>query len=233
MVNVDEATVAKLMREGKNFEILVDCEKAISFREGKLKNLNEVLATDEIFKDVKKGELASEHELQNIFKTINPEAIAREIIKHGEIYLTADYKNKEREQKKKRIVDIIKINAINPQTGLPHPAERIESAIEQAKIQINEHKKAEEQVQDIVKKLKVLLPLRFEIRQLHIIVPARYSGQSYNILNKFGKLLKDEWLGNGSLSAVLEIPAGLQEDFESSMNSLTHGEAEIKIIKTQ
>jgi ribosome maturation protein SDO1 len=230
MVNIDEAVTAKITKQGIKFEILVDCDKAMQFREGKLKDINEALATNEIFKDVKKGLLASEHELQNIFKTTNPEDISKEIIKHGEIQVTAEYKNKEHEQKKKKIIEIIRTNAINPQTGLPHPAERIKNAIEQAKVHIDEHRKAEEQIQDVLKKINSILPIKFEVRQIETRVPAHYASHAYSFLKQFSKLSREEWLGDGSLLAVLEIPAGLQEEFENSINSLTHGEAEIKVI---
>ena len=35
MVSIDKAVVARLKRNGKNFQILVDCEKALEFRKGK------------------------------------------------------------------------------------------------------------------------------------------------------------------------------------------------------
>ena len=34
MVSIDEAVIAKIRREGKEFQILVDCEKAMDLRKG-------------------------------------------------------------------------------------------------------------------------------------------------------------------------------------------------------
>ncbi|MDD5331628.1 MAG: ribosome assembly factor SBDS [Candidatus Nanoarchaeia archaeon] len=230
MVNVEEASTAKLTMNGKTFEILVDCEKAMDFKKGKIKNVSEAIVTDEVFKDLKKGYLASEQDLREIFKTANPEIISKEILMRGEIQVTAEYRNKERELKRNKIIEIIRTNAINPQTSLPHPADRIKSAMEQARVNIDEHRQAEEQVQDVLKKINPILPIKFETRQVQVVIPSKYSAQSYNVLHKFGKISNEDWLSNGSLSAVLEIPAGIQEDLEKSVYALTHGEAEIKIL---
>jgi len=133
MVDVNKAVVAKYKKEGLDFEILVDCDKALEFREGKAQ-LDDVIATNKIFKDVRKGLHASEHDLKRIFKTEDNRKIIEEIIRHGEIQLTAEYRNKLREEKRKAIINIIHRNSINPQNNLPHPPDRIERALEEAKI---------------------------------------------------------------------------------------------------
>jgi ribosome maturation protein SDO1 len=48
---------------------------------------------------------------------------------------------------------------------------------------------------------------------------------------KFGNLQKQEWQNNGSWIGVISIPAGMQDDLYSLLNSLTKGSAETKIIK--
>lgn len=229
MIDIDKAVIAKLKKEGETFEVLVDCDKALAFKEGNAK-LEEALATEEVFKDSKKGLHASEHEMEKLFGTQDNKKVAEIIIKKGEIQLTTEHKAKIREQKKKRIIDLLHKNAIDPKTNLPHPAQRIELAIEQAKIKIDEFKSAKDQLQDIARTLTPILPLKFEIRQLQVIIPAQYASQSYGILKKIGKLVEDAWQNDGSLLAKVELPAGLQEELESELNSLTHGQVEIKII---
>ena len=94
MVDVDKAVIARLKTHGENFEILVDCDKAIELKQGKNINLNDVLATDAVFKDVKKGERASEKELEDLFGTSDHLEISEEIIRKGEVQLTQDHMNK-------------------------------------------------------------------------------------------------------------------------------------------
>ncbi len=229
MVNVDEAVIARLKRDGEEFEILVDCDKALDFREGKCA-LEDALVTEDIFKDVKQGDKASENEMEKIFNTKDTKRIAEEIIKNGEIQLTTEHKNKIREEKRKKIVEIIHKNSVNPKTGTPHPAQRIELAMEEAKVKINEFKKAEEQVQEILSKIKEILPIKFEIWEIVARIPSKYAAQSFNILKTYGKMTKDEWQNDGSLVAIIDLPAGMSEKFENELNKLTKGEAEIKIL---
>lgn len=232
MVDVDRAVIARIRKEGNIFEILVDCDKALEYKAGKNISLSDVIATNQVFKDVKKGEKASENLLKQIFKTDDAMQIANIIIKEGEIQLTAAHREKIREEKKRRIISIIHMNAVDSKTGLPHPPQRIESAMEEAKIHIDEHKSAEEQVDDVLKKIRVIIPIKFETREIAVKVPAKYAGQSYSTLKRY-KLLRDEWQNDGSLVAVVEIPAGIQDEFFNQINKITHGDVETKILKAE
>ncbi|MFH1209795.1 MAG: ribosome assembly factor SBDS [archaeon] len=229
-MNVDEAVTAKLSISGNVFEILVDCEKAIEFKKGKVTDVNDVIVSDDIFKDVKKGEHASN--LRKFFNTEDKIEICKRIIKDGEIQLTTEYRNKLRNEKRKQVINLIHRNAINPENNLPHPLTRIESALEQAKVKIDEFKAGEEQIKDIVNKLRSILPIRYEVRIIDLKIGSKHSGKCYGILKQYGNITKDEWLDDGSLNIVIEVPAGLQQDMFDKLNSVTHGEIESKILKT-
>ena len=41
---------------------------------------------------------------------------------------------------------------------------------------------------------------------------------------------KEEW-DRGDLMSLIEIPAGVQDEFYSKLNSLTHGEVKIKLME--
>lgn len=231
MVDVDKAVIVRLKTHGNIFEILVDCNKALAFKEGKKVQLSDVLATNQIYKDVKKGQLASENELKRIFDTSDQLKISEIILKTGNIPLTADYKSKLREEKLNKIVDIIHRNAVDSKTGLPHPSKRIKDAIIQAKIKVDENKSAEQQIDYVIEALVSLLPIKIETKDMEIKIPANYAGKSYSILKKYGKVTNDEWLNDGSLKVRIQIPGGLQDDFFSEINNLTRGNVEIKIEK--
>jgi len=233
MITLDKAVIARLNTQGLNFEILVDCEKAIELKQGKQIPLDEVVVTFDVFKDVRKGEHVSEHDLKRIFNTENRSEIVRKIIKDGEIQLTKEYRDKLREEKKLKIISLIHRNSINPTNNLPHPVTRIQAAMEEAKVRIDEFKNAEDQVKEIVDKIRHVLPIKFEIREIQIRIPAKFAGKSYSTLKQFGTLLKDEWQNDGSLLALVEIPAGLQTELFDKLNSLTHGEVESKIMKVK
>jgi ribosome maturation protein SDO1 len=231
MVSVEKAVVAKLKKSGANFEVLVDCDNALALKEGKNVDMNDVLATDEIFDNSRKGLRASSNQMKQIFNTDNPVEIAKEIIMNGEIQITAEHKKRVIDAKRKRIIDMIHANSVDPKTGLPHPAVRIENAFAEANIHVNESETVEKQVQSIIKKLQPILPIKFETKELSVVVPHEYAQHAYSLVKSFGNITKNEWNTDGSWSGIVEIPAGLQNDFIDKVNEVTHGNADIKTKK--
>jgi len=228
-MDINKAVIAKIKKGGEDFEILVDCDKAIEFKSGK-GTIQDAVAAEYIYKDSKKGDKASEHEMAKFFGSHDFYKVAEKILKDGEIQLTAEYRGKLREEKRKKIIEIIHRNAIDSKTGLPHPAQRIEAAMEEAKVHIDEFKAAEEQVEDILEKIKVIIPIRFEIKRFWIRIPAKFSGQAYPVLKRLGKVVKEDW-STGDLSVEVDILGGLSEEFFDKINGMTHGDIESREIK--
>ncbi len=231
MVSVDKAVIARLSKSGKEFEILVDCEKALARKNNEEIPMEDLLATDEVFKDVKKGLHSSDQDIKSVFGDKDFKEIALQIIKEGEVQLTTEHRKKLREETKKKIINDIHRNAVNPETNLPHPPVRIENALIEAKVKIDEFKRAEDQIKPIIDQIRTILPIKYEIREVAIKIPPEFAGQSYSILKQYGKLKKDEWQDDGSLVAVVEVPAGLQNELYEKLNHLTQGNVETKTIE--
>ncbi len=223
--------LARLKAGGENFEIVIHPDKAMAFKSGQA-DIRDVLVYDHIFADAKKGLAASEHIMRNVFKTIDSVEVAKQIIQKGEIQLTTEYRQNAREQKRKAIIDTIHRMAIDPKTGFPHPPNRIEAALAEAKVRIDEHQTAEDQVQEIVRQLMPVLPIKFEVRRIELRIPAQHAARAYPIIKSFGSVQKDAWQNDGSLVAVVEVPAGLQQALYSELNKLTKGELQSKVIGT-
>lgn len=231
MVNVDDAVISRLSRNGETFEILVDCEQALELKQGKIVSMADVLASDKIFSDSKKGMLVSENKLKQVFHTEDHEEIAKIIIKEGEVQLTSSYREKLRKQRRNRILEYIHRNGIDPKTKLPHPLTRIELAFEEAKIKIDDAKSEQEQIKEIVKKLKIILPISFESIIAQIKIPSKYSGRGYSIVQKYTHIREDKWESDGSWYGKVEIESGNRERLMDELNNVSHGEVEINIIK--
>lgn len=233
MVDVDEAIITKIKSHGHDFEILVDCVNAVKLKEGKEVDIKDVLAVSKIFSDAKKGLLASEGAMKEVFKTTDAIEVAKEIIKKGEIHLTTEYKHELRDGKRKQIIDLIHKKGVDPRTNAPHPITRIENALEEAKIHVDEFRPAEAQLDDVLHKIRPILPIKIETREIFVRIPAVYAAKSYGQIKQHSKVLREEWQNDGSLAVYIEIPAGLQEEVFNQLNALTHGEVETRIIKTK
>ncbi|NQU99068.1 ribosome assembly factor SBDS [Candidatus Woesearchaeota archaeon] len=221
---------AKLKTHGINFEVVVDPDLAINFKEGKNVEIREILHAEDIFSDANKGLHASEKDMKKVFGTKEVLDVAKKILEDGEVQLTAEYRERVRAEKKKRILDIIHRNGIDPKTKLPHPIQRLENAFNEAKIHIDEFRKPEDQVNEIVKRLTPIIPIRFAKKEIQLIVPAEHAAKLYGKVQHFGEIKKDQWMNDGSWFAVVEIPAGLQNEFFDELNKETHGNIETKIL---
>jgi ribosome maturation protein SDO1 len=230
MVRLEDAVIARLSSHGTVFEVLIDPELALALRKGEEIDMHNVLAIDKIFKDSKKGEAASEEMMRKVFGTLDVFKIAKQVIQKGEVQVTTEQRRRMREQRRRQVVALISRRAINPQTGLPHPPARIEGALAEAKVHINEFKSAEEQLPGIVKALLPIIPLKFETRRIAIKIPASYTGKAQRVVRDFAAIKQEQWLNDGSWAAVVEIPAGIQGEFFDKINDLTRGEVETKVL---
>jgi len=224
-----EVTVVRYSFEGDKFEILVKPDPALDYKLGKKKDLSSVLVSDEIYTDSSKGTRASSEKLLNAFKTEDPNEIAQIIFQKGELNLTTDQRRKMTEEKKKQIVQYIAKTYVDPRSHLPHPPLRIEQAMKDGRVSVDPQKNVDEQIKDIVEKLRSIIPLKSENLKLEIIVPAQYAAQSYSVLKSVGSLKKEEWQQNGSLKAILEIPAAARPNVIDRLGSITKGSATVEV----
>ncbi|MBM2851929.1 MAG: RNA-associated protein [Candidatus Nitrosotenuis sp.] len=226
-----EVTVIRHSVAGEKFEILVKPDPALEYKLGKRKDVSTILVSDEVYTDSSKGTRASTEKLLKAFGTQDTNAIIEQIIKKGDLNLTTEQRRKMISEKRKQIIDFIAKTYVDPRSHLPHPPMRIEQALEQTRISIDPFKNSDEQAKDVVEKLRTIIPLKSENMLLEIIVPAQYAAQSYSVLKSTGTIKKEEWQNNGSLKAILEIPAGARANVIDRLGSITKGAATVEMVK--
>ncbi|MGB2841930.1 MAG: ribosome assembly factor SBDS [Halobacteriota archaeon] len=230
MVSLDKAVIARYKHGKKIFEALIDPEKVDSIRSGAEEEIEDALAVDEIFEDASKGEKATEEDLMAVFSTTDVEEIAKRILKEGEVQLTAEQRRKKVEEKKNMVIERICRISINPQTNTPHPAQRIEIAMKEAKVHIDPFKSVDELVSETVKAIRPIIPIKIEEIQIAIKIPAAYTGRVYELKNNY-EVTKEEWQEDGSFIALLRVPAGMRDELFSFLNAITKGEVQTKVVK--
>lgn len=223
--------IARYEVHGQRFEVIVRPDLAFQFKEGKPINIDEALIGDYVYKDVRKGLKASPEELRRVFGTTDIKKIATEIIKKGELQITAEQRKRLLENKRRQIINYIAKSAIDPRSKTPIPPSRIERAMEEVRVTIDIYKGVEEQAVRIVKEIAKVLPIKLAKAILLISIPPMYAARAYNQVAKLGDVKKVNWLANGSVLMELEIPAGLQSDVISKIASITKGSADVKVLK--
>jgi ribosome maturation protein SDO1 len=226
----EKYTVARMTKDNEHFEVLVKPQKALDYRMGKIAAITEVLAVETIFSDANKGTKISEENIRKAFGTTDTLKVAEMILKKGTLQLTTEQRRKMIEDKRKQIIDFISRQAVDPKTNLPHPPLRIENAMEQIHYSIDPFKPVEEQAKDIIKQLRMILPLKMEQVAVGVHVPAEYSARAYGTVKGFGTIRREEWRADGSWYGVLEMPAGSYAPFLDKLGEITKGSGEAKII---
>lgn len=219
-------TIARIKKSGKDFEIMVDLEKALAFKKTGVDN--GFLEYDKIFSDAKKGLSTSSSDLQKAFGTDDVNKIAQRIVIDGEVQTTQEYRSGEQEKKFNQVVDFLAKNAINPQTGNPHTPDRIKRALEETHINVK-NVPVENQIPEILEQLSKVIPIKIEVKRVRIVIPAVHTGKAYGVISPYKE--QENWLNDGSLEVVVKVPAGMIMDFYDKLNSVTHGSATTEEMK--
>jgi ribosome maturation protein SDO1 len=229
MTSLDRAIIASYEKGGKRFELYVDPDAAYAYLDRRKTDLKNMLVAEEIYSDAKKAEKAKPSDIEHVFGTTDVMKVLEFVMRNGEVQLTTEQKRKKVEEKRKQIIAILLREAIDPRTKAPHTQIRIENALEQVRIHIDPFKDAREQLEEVVKALRPVLPMKFEKMKIAVKVPAPFAQRCYGTLKNYG-IEKEQWLGNGDLVVVVEIFGGLQGEFYDKLNKLTSGQVETKVL---
>ncbi|MEM0087350.1 MAG: ribosome assembly factor SBDS [Thermofilum sp.] len=226
-------TVARLEKGGKRFEIFVDVEKAWLFKSGEQINIRDIVEGEFIYYDARQGLKASEGELKKFFGTSDPYQVAELILRKGELLLTSEQRRELIEAKRRQIIEFIARNAVDPRTNTPIPPKRIELALQEAKVGVDPFQPVETQVAEILKKLRMILPLKIARALVLVSSPPQYASKVRALASKMGKIVKESYGSDGSLNLELEIPAGMQSALIEKVAESTRGGGEVKLLRVE
>ena len=224
---VDKFTIVRLSAGNEKFEILVKPDPALEYKLGKKIDISNIMISDEIYSDASKGTRISTEKLMKHFKTTDQVEIAKQIMARGDLNLNTDQRRKMIEEKKRQIVQYINKNFVDPKTHMPHPISRINAALDEARVAIDPFKQLDDQIKYVIDPLRKLLPLKSEILELTVTVPAQYSGQSFSVFKSIGELRSEQWLSDRSLQVLLSINAGMKSSFLDRIGTATKGSAQV------
>ncbi|CAL6004583.1 Shwachman-Bodian-Diamond_protein-like protein [Hexamita inflata] len=152
------------------FEIICKQDAAFLFRENPMIGLDKVLASDQIFTDAKKGELASAADIQKL-----PQDPIKHIIMHGHVSLSTEERRKRVEAKLVEIIGYIHANYLD-NLGKPIAHERVKAAIDQLKgLQVDPFAETKTQVDDILKKLEKASLLYVKSGGMECVITCKYD----------------------------------------------------------
>jgi ribosome maturation protein SDO1 len=227
--NLENTVVAKIKKADHTFEMLVYPFEAWDYKHNlQGVTIEQVVAFEEVYSDIQKANIASKELLVECFETEDVFKIADDIVRNGDVQLTTAQKQQMTERREKEIINYIIKNAHDPKNKTPIPEQRIVNAFEELKIKINLNKNKDKEIEEIVDKLKRIMPISFEKITVVAEIPANYAGKVSAIIYKY-ELEDQKWLSSGALVARIKIPAGQKQQLVSDLNNVTHGNLVVKV----
>ena len=222
MVSLDDAVIARLEKGGNRYEILVDPDLVAEWKiNPEQVSFEDMLATDEVWSDVKAGDRPTSDALENIFGTTDLHSCVERILIDGSIQLTTAQRKQMVNDKRKQIIHAIATTATDPKTRGPHPPTRIENALSEARFSVDPFLSVERQVQDAVDAIRALIPLQFVTVRLAFRIQGKDYGGVHQLLRD--SIQKEEWLSDGSWVCVVECPGGMKSDLISRVAKRSSG----------
>lgn len=228
MVSLDDAVLARYEHGGKRYEILIDPQLVDSYRnDPESVELDDFLATDEVWLDARGGERPTSDQLVSAFGSENIEECVLKIMEKGTIQLTTVQRKQRVVAMKAAIIHKIASTAIDPRSQMPHPPSRIETALEESRYSVDPFLSIDRQVTDAIKVMRPLIPLKFATARLAFRIPGVEYGSVQGLLREL--VIKEEWLQNGDWACVVEVPAGSKIDLMGDVAKRSTG-SDVKII---
>lgn len=222
----EDAVIVKYSGQ-QDFEILVHPDEALAYRNGEIDDFEKVLFVREIFYDAGAADKASAGDIEDEFGTQVILEAAEELFSQGELELTADQKERIREETRKQIISMISRQAMNPQTGNPHPPQRIENALEEAGFTVDAMANAEDQFDDAIDAIKPIIPVSLEEKEVAVRIPNEYAGKAHGKVKTMTEVLEEEW-GDDAYMARVRMPAGVKPKLEEELNKICSGNVELQ-----
>src|SRR5215472_12030047 len=107
-------TTVRITISGDHYEILVNPDSALAFKQGKNVEPSTVIAADEVYSDARKGLRASSEKLKLNFGTDDHAKAALEVLRRGELNLTQEQRKRLTDEKRKAIIAAISKNFVDP-----------------------------------------------------------------------------------------------------------------------
>ncbi|MCK5303757.1 MAG: ribosome assembly factor SBDS [Candidatus Heimdallarchaeota archaeon] len=230
-IDLKGKSIVRYEKHGRRYELLVNPEPAWLFIQGEEVEIDNIFEVYIVYENISRGVKATQDDLDVAFEGLTDREIAIKILKEGKLQLTISQRNEILKDKRIEIVDFIHIHCINPRENTPIPKDRIENAILDLGVNISYKDDVKSQALEVIDLLKPIMPIRLESVKLAVKIPPSYTGALYGFVISAGNLVQEEWLSDGSLAVVVNIPSGTQADFLEQITSKTKGKAQVKILE--
>jgi len=216
--------LVKYISGKKRFEVLTKEGSVRKFREGKL-GWNNVLFADQIFTDSKKGNVAKDKDLKNVFGTNDLTECLKKIVLEGELSVSAKERREDMKRHRQAVIGYLHRTYVDA-SNLPHPTTRLEAAVNESKVRLDPSEQVEKQAIDIVKDMSGKLVFRKNTVEYTVAVTHTYARKASSVIYQYCEVNKEDWGANGCVW-TFGIGAPEFDKFMAALNKITHGDYQL------
>lgn len=230
-------------KKGKTtFEVLTVDGSVSKYRSSELKSLSDVLVSEGIFTDLKKGKKASKEELAAAFEGKKPADILDAIVSEGAVQVSAGERKDKTEAKRREVATYIHKNYVDGK-GKVVPLARVENALDTLRPRIDAAVSAMTIVNGLMPKLIEILPLKKGGATVTAScqVPSKFTGAAGGVVRKHATVLDEEFGPNGvqwklevfdTESLLRELAKTCKGEYKFEADGLASGAKEIGDVDT-
>jgi len=209
-------------------EVMTKPGSVLKYRAGKL-GFDNVLQSDDIWKNSSKGERAANADLMTLFGTDTPRQCLEIILNEGEVNLTAAERKEKVDKKKREMVTYVNKYFVDPRNGLPHPVTRVEQALQELNFHVDPETPVERQIQDLLKKLPDVLRIKKQGEMEGVVsVPNQHIGVCSGVLHALATVNNEEYGGSGCDYRIAVVPADYDR-LVAELTRVTKGDFQINM----
>jgi ribosome maturation protein SDO1 len=229
-VRLTNVAVVRLKRKGKRFEIACYKNKVLSWRAGNEEDLDEVLQTDRVFANVSKGVLSNSKDMMAAFNTSDEASIVLEILKHGELQVSAGERQHQAGNMFNEVATIVANLCVDPDTKRPFSVGIIERAMRDTlHFAVVPNRPAKVQAQAVIKQLEEHMNIRRAQMRLRLCIPTASAKAVKEKLGAHVQTWEDEdW--DGPYEATVLIAPGSYRAVDEILRQETRGQGNFDVV---
>lgn len=229
-VRLTNVAVVRLKKKGKRFEIACYKNKVMSWRAGNEADLDEVLQTDRVFSNVSKGILANSKDLLAAFKTSDEKAIVQEILKQGELQVSAGERQHQAGNLFNEIATIVSNLCVDSETKRPFSVGIIERAMRDTlHFAVVPNRPAKVQAQTVIKQLEEHMNIMRAQMRLKLTIPTSCAKAIKEKLKDHVQSWEEEsW--DGPYEATVLIAPGGYRAVDETLRRESRGQASFEVV---
>lgn len=210
-------------KKGKHsFEIATKPGSVRLFLTGKL-GWDKVLSAEAIFTNAKKGNVAREQDLKEVFGFSDINKCAEIIAREGDAQVSASERKEDIDNHFRAILGYLH-RSYTDQTGNRYPISKLELIMEEAKIKVDPTVSVHKQAEEVIKKMQGKIVFKKGTSDYTITVSREYSKKCSAVVYKYSPSMHKEQRNSAGTTWKVCLSLAEIDNFTSEMNKITEGD---------